>query len=92
MLSVLRPVIVIGAFIAGIYDFDDIYSVYISAVLITTRKEPRDEQQRRISTFGRGAHGRLGNGKCLERLGLLECIYRLVPYQQARTRLPRSLC
>lgn len=34
-----------------------------SCVLITNRKgPPRDEQLRRVSTFGRGAHGRLGNG------------------------------
>lgn len=34
-----------------------------SCVLITNRKgPPRDEQPRRVSTFGRGAHGRLGNG------------------------------
>lgn len=34
-----------------------------SCVLITNRKgPPRDEQLRRVSAFGRGAHGRLGNG------------------------------
>lgn len=34
-----------------------------SAVLITNKKGlPRNEQLKRISTFGRGGHGRLGNG------------------------------
>ena len=35
-----------------------------SAVLVTNRKgRPRNEQLKRVVTFGRGAHGRLGNGK-----------------------------
>lgn len=35
-----------------------------SAVLVTNRKgAPRNEQMKRVVTFGRGAHGRLGNGK-----------------------------
>ena len=49
--------------------FEPYYVEYCSAgdnhscVLITNRKgPPRDEQLRRVSTFGRGAHGRLGNG------------------------------
>ena len=33
-----------------------------SAVLTTIRAGNREKQLRRISTFGRGAHGRLGNG------------------------------
>jgi alpha-tubulin suppressor-like RCC1 family protein len=33
-----------------------------SAVLTTMRAGSRDTQLKRISTFGRGAHGRLGNG------------------------------
>jgi hypothetical protein len=33
-----------------------------SAVLTTSRSGDRLTQQRRLSTFGRGAHGRLGNG------------------------------
>lgn len=33
-----------------------------SAVLTTSRSGSRDTQIKRISTFGRGAHGRLGNG------------------------------
>ena len=37
--------------------------IHLPAVLTRTRKGERDTQLRRVACFGKGAHGRLGNGK-----------------------------